>query len=61
MRGGAVSVCLSVAHSSSFWEEFEEAAMWMDGWGFASFKVIIGFHREGRMGSHAGSRPNFNF
>ena len=29
----------------------------MDGWGFASFKVIIGFHREGRKGSHAAPQP----
>ena len=33
----------------------------MDGWGFASFKVIIGFHREGRKGSHAGSEPSLTW
>ena len=29
----------------------------MDGWGFASFKVIIGFHKEGRKGAYGGSQP----
>ena len=33
----------------------------MDGWGFASFKVIIGFHREGRKGGHAASQPTLAF